>query len=373
MRGRRIILGTIGIVLGVWLWAAPGALGGGYVVTAECTSGGQTSACSSGWYTSNVSLSWTWRPNNDGSNPTAGCVPHSYVVDTSATASCTITGPAGQTATSQPIHVEKSTPSVVVDPSRPGDSNGWYNHPVTATVSGSSFSGIASCTPDTYSGPDSTSATVGGSCTDNAGKKATAASKPFPYDATPPPLRVFANSGDQVAFLGWNMTDIAPSAGFRIVRQPGLGRRSWSVVYRGPGRSFKDTRVRNGVHYRYTITARDVAGNTSAQSIIVKPGRRLLLPVNGTQLTEPPLLVWTAVRRAAYYNVQLYRGNRKVLSVWPDRARLQLASTWSIGRRHYRLRPGTYRWYVWPGFGRRSAARYGPPIGHRIFIVMQGT
>jgi hypothetical protein len=32
-----------------------------------------------------------------------------------------------------------------------------------------------------------------------------------------------------------------------------------------------------------------------------------------------------------------------------------------------RLTPGRYDWYVWPGFGRRAAERYGHLIVHRKF------
>jgi hypothetical protein len=35
----------------------------------------------------------------------------------------------------------------------------------------------------------------------------------------------------------------------------------------------------------------------------------------------------------------------------------------------YRLRPGTYRWYVWPGYGRISASHYGALLGSSTFVV----
>jgi hypothetical protein len=31
-----------------------------------------------------------------------------------------------------------------------------------------------------------------------------------------------------------------------------------------------------------------------------------------------------------------------------------------------------YRWYVWPGFGPRSANRYGKLLGTRKFVVVRG-
>ena len=146
------------------------------------------------------------------------------------------------------------------------------------------------------------------------------------------------------------------------------------MLYRGDSGSYQDTRVRDGVRYRYTLTARDQAGNLTVRTITVTPGTRLLAPVGGTTVTKPPLLSWTPVRHASYYNVQLYHGSKvrghKVLSAWPARAGLQLANSWSFAGHHYRLRPGRYRWYVWPGFGARSAARYGPAVGSGTFVVV---
>ena len=47
------------------------------------------------------------------------------------------------------------------------------------------------------------------------------------------------------------------------------------------------------------------------------PKPELLAPPNGAVLTAPPLLRWSKVRGADYYNVQLLRDGRKVLSAWP--------------------------------------------------------
>src|SRR5207248_2469187 len=70
---------------------------------------------------------------------------------------------------------------------RGADVNGWYNHPVLVAASGTdAMSGIASCTNVTYSGPDSGSASVSGTCTDNAGNVSSATTLAFEYDATPP-------------------------------------------------------------------------------------------------------------------------------------------------------------------------------------------
>jgi hypothetical protein len=130
----------------------------------------------------------------------------------------------------------------------------------------------------------------------------------------------------------------------------------------------RDTSVRNRVRYEYRITATDEAGNVSVRKVFVTPGPRLLGPANGKRLVAPPLLRWTPVRHATYYNVQLYRGG-KILSIWPTRARLKLTRSWRFGGHLHRLKPGRYRWYVWPGYGPRSAARYGQMIGKGTFVI----
>jgi hypothetical protein len=84
---------------------------------------------------------------------------------------------------------------------------------------------------------------------------------------------------------------------------------------------------------------------------------------------KAPLLRWTAVRGASYYNFQLYRGGKKILSIWPTHASVQLKSSWRFDGRRYRLTPGRYRWYVWPGFGPLAADRYGPAIGHYTLVI----
>jgi hypothetical protein len=79
--------------------------------------------------------------------------------------------------------------------------------------------------------------------------------------------------------------------------------------------------------------------------------------------------VWSAVRRTSFYNVQLYYRTRKVLSAWPNVAKLGVKRTWLYADRRYRLKNGVYHWYVWPGFGPRAKARYGQLLGQGTFIV----
>jgi hypothetical protein len=324
--------------------------------------------CAGGWFTTPLVLSWNWSPIA-GASPNPACtLKQQFDGDTLTTVTCDVNWAVPPEITYRyTVRVELSSPTANASPSRRPDSNGWYNHPLTASMSGSAFSGIGSCSAPTYAGPDSATAQITGTCVDNAGKTATA-TLTFRYDSTPPALHAVADPGDRTVRLTALVHDVAPLARIKIVRRPGARHAKAVTLNLGRHRSFDDTRVRNGSRYRYTFIARDVAGNVSERTVAVVPGPRLLAPARGAVVPAPPLLRWTPVRHASYYNVQLFRG-RKILSRWPARARIQLTSGWTFARRHVRLRAGRYRWYVWPGFGPRSAARYGHLIGSATFVV----
>ena len=59
----------------------------------------------------------------------------------------------------------------------------------------------------------------------------------------------------------------------------------------------------------------------------------------------------------------------KILSTWPTKTSYKLRKTWRFEGKRYTLVPGRYRWYVWPGIGKRAANKYGPPIGESSFTV----
>jgi hypothetical protein len=80
---------------------------------------------------------------------------------------------------------------------------------------------------------------------------------------------------------------------------------------------------------------------------------------------------WTKVERATYYNVQIYRNGRKVLSAWPSRAWYRVPSRWKYRGKRRKLTPGIYRWMVWPGFGRRARSDYGDRIGPARFKAVR--
>jgi hypothetical protein len=246
--------------------------------------------------------------------------------------------------------------------SRPPDFGGWYNHPITFAFTGSdATSGFEPCSV-TYAGPDTDTAEAVGICHDRAGNTA-ALSVPLHYHATPPSLKVRVSPGDGRVSLSWRATGRV-----QVVRSPGLRGAHASRLYEGTSRSFTDTHLRDGARYTYSVRAKDGAGNITKRSITVTVGPRLVAPVNNALVSTPPLLRWTPVRGASYYNVQLFR-DHKLLSTWPVRSTLQLNRAWRFRGQQYQLTPGRYAWYVWPGFGEIGAGRYGRLIGHSTFVV----
>ena len=124
-----------------------------------------------------------------------------------------------------------------------------------------------------------------------------------------------------------------------ITRTPGRGKQRAPVVYRGRASSFRDTRLQPGVTYRYQLAVTDAAGNTNDVSVAVLVPT-LYLPAAGARVKAGDLLAWAPVKGASYYNVQIYRGSRKVLSVWPKQPRLKLPRTWSFDGKHRPARAG---------------------------------
>jgi hypothetical protein len=145
------------------------------------------------------------------------------------------------------------------------------------------------------------------------------------------------------------------------------------VVYTGTASSYTDRGLTNGVEYRYVVAAVDAAGNHSAGvAAVIVPRRNLLKsPKDGAKLRKAPKLVWALDSEAQYYNAQLLVNGKKVLSVWPVRPIYVLKKSWKFEGRKYTLKPGVYTWYVWPGYGARSAVDYGALMGSRTFRIVR--
>ncbi len=322
-----------------------------------------------GWFNHPLSVNFG---GTDATSGVASCTTVGYGGPDSATASATGTcrDNAGNVSapTSLAIKYDATAPSATGAAARAPDAAGWFNHAVAVSFTGTdATSGIASCAGSTtYAGPDTDGASLAGSCIDEAGNSAPA-SVALKYDATPPKLDAVAVAvGAGEATLSWKQP--ADTAAVTITRSPGRGHGGSSSVYTGTAAKFRDTGLRPGVAYHYTLRSRDLAGNSAVSNVSAKL-RTLYAPAPGAVTGPGEALRWAEDKRATYYNVQLFRGGRKVMSVWPVGPSLRLPARWTYGNRRYRLVRGTYRWFVWPGYGPRKAVHYGRLLGSSQFRV----
>ena len=194
-----------------------------------------------------------------------------------------------------------------------------------------------------------------------------AAELAFRYDGTAPKLRgLTVDPGDRLTTITVAVT--ADATTIEIVRAPGLQGKKPSTVYRGRARTFTDRRVRNGVRYWYAVSALDEAGNVVRRAA-GHPGVPVFAPRRGAVVSAPPLVAWTPVRRARFYNVQLFLGPSKVLTTWLTQTRFRLPRRWDFGGQRRELVAGRYRVLVWPAFGTRANPRYGKLLGTTSFVV----
>lgn len=160
-------------------------------VAPTVTGGSPTRAADqAGWYNAPVALSGGGNDPSPGSG-LAGCSGGTYSGPDSSSATGTITcsDNAGNSASaaSSAFKYDDTGPSITGSSlGRAPDANGWYNRPVAVSFTATdNLSGVAGCAAVTYSGPDSGSASVPGSCTDVAGNPASGGMT-IKYDSTGP-------------------------------------------------------------------------------------------------------------------------------------------------------------------------------------------
>jgi hypothetical protein len=185
----RVRLAAVGLLVVAALLLPAAARADG--ITATCTAGGVTTGCSSAWYTTDVTVAFILPAGS--SNP-QGCGNQTVNSDTSGTTfTCTV-AVSGTQCCRLDVTIKRDATAPTaggIAADRGPDANGWYNHPVTVTVTGSDAapgSGLASCTTVSYAGPNSGSATVSGTCRDNAGNVSAPQSLGLKYDGTPPTI-----------------------------------------------------------------------------------------------------------------------------------------------------------------------------------------
>ena len=182
-------------------------------------------------------------------------------------------------------------------------------------------------------------------------------------------LRLRSRFGNHWVKLLWDKpTDVDYS--HVVISRRRVGGTKWvRLGTRIAGTTLLDRPVPNDVRFEYAVRTIDLADNRSSASKVLGRASRILSPRYGAVVGSPPLVDWTPVTRATYFNMQLWRNGNKILSVWPERSSYRLRASWTFGGRQFALRQGSYRVYVWPGFGLKSAANYGGLLGWTSFTV----
>jgi hypothetical protein len=330
-----------------------------------------------GWYRGSTHgnyliVKWLVSDPDSPITSTTGCDPAVRIdgPNTGTTRKCSATSDGDTTEiTTKLLKIDADPPAgVAASLMRGPDFGGWYNHPVGINWGGTdATSGIAGCSSVTYGGPDIAGGAVSGGCTDMAGNTALAPVG-LNYDATPPVLsKVWVGSGAGVDVVRWTPTSPSDTV---VVERTARGSKAAARVFRGSGSSFADKKIRSGLEYTYSVQTSDQAGNASQK--ISAAGLPKVLTLSKTpyvpRAAKNPILRWAAVRRATYYNVQLFRGSKRILALWPSKHQVGLPTTWKWAGKRYRLSQGRYRWYVWAGLGQRSFANY-KTLGSAQFIV----
>jgi hypothetical protein len=168
------LAGALAVVL------APAAQAAGPAITYTVTSGTEGD---NGWYTSDVTAQISVSGANDST-----CTPVKTFRSSSDSLDCTATDGSSTVSFHLQFKIDKDAPAVTgAAADRGADRNGWFKHPLSIAFTGSdATSGIASCATVSYGGPDSSSASVSGTCRDEAGNVSAPGSFSLKYDATAP-------------------------------------------------------------------------------------------------------------------------------------------------------------------------------------------
>lgn len=295
--------------------------------------------------------------------------------------------------TSFTVRIVDTTPPILivpgdrtyVAPTSAGEASSFFTRLAAATDIADPHPTVSSNAPDlapvgttvvTFTARDASGNTTSGTSKMTVLPPGSVAPQTAGLDRTPPDDvgSLTARGGDGVVVITWKPPKQNDFGTVVITRQPADGSAPPQVVYRGSATTFRDRGVKNGVEYRYVVTAVDRSGNASAGAAVIALPKAALLraPRDGARVSlkkTPTTFKWVASANATYYNFQLFHGSTKILSAWPVKNAYTLQRTWKYDGRRYRLAPGAYIWYVWPGLGARADVKYGPMLGSASFTV----
>jgi hypothetical protein len=246
-----------------------------------------------------------------------------------------------------------------------GDS-GWFTSGVRVKWTVSGETSTTGCDTQ-YLTADTPGTTI--ACTATAPGDSVTHTVTVPIDQTPPNAVVATPA--RPPDLGLSYTAPLPITWSATDATSGIATCT-SLTYAGP----------DGPAVAPTGTCRDRAGNVSAPLPFTfsydttAPSTAPLVAATGAPVANQaaatgtpsapaktkakrPAVTWRAQPKAKYYNLQLFRNGRKILSAWPTVNHYTLKARWQYHGHTYTLSAGRYRWYVWPGYGPRAAHRYG--------------
>ncbi|MGB2875966.1 MAG: hypothetical protein WBB76_10910 [Gaiellaceae bacterium] len=230
----------------------------------------------------------------------------------------------------------------------------------------------ACSSPKTYAGLSDGVHTFFVFALNNGMSDPTPASWTWTIDTVPPPPVTGLRASVSYRRLVLSWTPSGDTDHVVILRSTDAKNAASAQVYQGPGGTYAETKFVNAGYHHYSVTSYDKAGNVSAPVDVTVPASALLLaPADGASMTAPPTLLWRGVPSASYYNVQLWRGTKKILSAWPHSPKFKVSRTWRFQAYRFHFKPGTYTWYVWPAFGPGKKATYGQLLGTASFQALR--
>jgi hypothetical protein len=323
-----------------------------------------------GWYTSPVAATFS---GDGGPSGISSCTSGTYSGPDgpAVTLSGSCTDGAGNTGSATvTIKYDSTPPTVAPAPERPPDANGWYNRPVKVGFAGQDAgAGVRECSaPVTYAGPDASPARFVGQCRDAVGHLSAPVTFELRYDATRPARpTVEARRTSAAVSLSWKMQ--RDTVRVEVLRSSGKTGRKATVLYSGKAQKHRDRTAKAASRYWYEVRLYDEAGNVASRTVAVAPATGILAPATGAVVRRAPLVRWAPVRKARFYNVQVWRRRSKLLTSWPSVPRLRLSDSWTFVGKRQRLVNGRYEIFVWPAFGTVKEPRYGKLIGRVSFVV----
>ena len=205
--------------------------------------------------------------------------------------------------------------------------NGWYNHPVEVAFTGADGgSGSTSAHRRWRTGartqPGEARRRVPGRR--RSPERADDGRASVRRHAARQPNVKWVHRGTSIS-LAWTAGKDVVQA--NVVRAAGLKGKKPGVIYQANGRKLVDRQIRRaqGTGTRYRCTTRRGTPPQDGRAAGRLVG--ILAPAAGAVVKPPPVVEWSAVEEARFYNVQLWRGKVKLLTTWVRSPKLEAASS----------------------------------------------